>query len=139
MNDIIVVILKNIGAFALTMFGVGMTIFTVVYSFIVSKRGYFKAIAHEAKIQEKPSTYLNTEQKFAVKYMNKLKHLNRHVIISTIISLILYFLTLFIPFNDEDDITTKHYIIGVLSILYILYTLYILIRYLVVYNKEIKY
>lgn len=98
MNDVIIVILKNIGTFALTMFGVEMTIFTVVYSFIVSKRGYFKAITHEAKIQEKPSTYLNTEQKFAIEYMNKLKYLNRHIIILAIVSLVLYFVTLFIPY-----------------------------------------
>lgn len=139
MNDVIIVILKNTSAFALTMFGVEMTIFTVVYSFIVSKRGYFKAITHEAKIQEKPSTYLNTEQKFAVEYMNKLKYLNRHIITLAIISLILYFVTLLIPFNDGDTITTKYYIIGSISTLYISYTLYILVRYLIVYAKEIKY
>lgn len=138
MNDVIIVILKNIGAFALTMFGVEMTIFTVVYSFIVSKRGYFRAITHEAKIQEKPSTYLNTEQKFAVEYMNKLKYLNRHIIILAVVSLVLYFVTLFIPYNNEE-IIVKHYIIGGISTLYILYTLYILVRYLIIYTKEIKY
>jgi hypothetical protein len=139
MNDVIIVILKNIGTFALTMFGVEMTIFTVVYSFIVSKRGYFKAITHEAKIQEKPSTYLNTEQKFAIEYMNKLKYLNRHIIILAIVSLVLYFVTLFIPYNNEDIIIAKHYIIGGISALYILYTLYILVRYLIIYSKEIKF
>lgn len=121
------------------MFGVEMTIFTVVYSFIVSKRGYFKAITHEAKIQEKPSTYLNTEQKFAIEYMNKLKYLNRHIIILAIVSLVLYFVTLFIPYNNEDIIIAKHYIIGGISALYILYTLYILVRYLIIYSKEIKF
>ena len=56
MKEFILIILHNIETFALTMFGIGITIFTVIYSFIVSKRSYYKAICHEEKKQLIPST-----------------------------------------------------------------------------------
>ena len=95
MNEILIIVLKNIGSFSITMFGVEVTIFTVIYSFIVSKRAYFKAISHDMKIQKIPSTYLHTEMRFAIEYMNKLKKLNIFVICLAVISLILYGWSLF--------------------------------------------
>ena len=119
MNELIIILLKNIGSFSITMFGVEITIFTVIYSFIVSKRSYYKAISHDAKIQQSPSTYLYTEIKFA---------------------LILYGWSLLIsPIPDENsDILLSHKILGYFSVFYIIATLILLIIYIIKYFKEVK-
>lgn len=122
------------------MFGVEITIFTVIYSFIVSKRSYYKAISHDAKIQQSPSTYLYTEIKFAVKYMKSLKKLNLFVLALATVSLILYGWSLLIsPIPDENsDILLSHKILGYFSVFYIIATLILLIIYIVKYFKEVK-
>lgn len=140
MNEFILVILKNIGTFSLTMFGVEMTVFTVVYSFIVSKRSYFKAIAYEAKLQKMTSTHLETEKKFAINYIDNLKRLNVYVVLLAIISLILYFVSLFFSADQltNTTITLGGYILAVISFGYILCTVSLLIIYLVYYVRETK-
>lgn len=122
------------------MFGVEITIFTVIYSFIVSKRSYFKAINHDAKIQQNPSTYLHTEIKFAVKYMKRLKKLNLFVLVLAAVSLILYGWSLFIPpVPDEGkDLLGIHVVLGWISIVYVIATLILLGVYVVKYFKEVK-
>ena len=120
MNEILIIVLKNIGSFSITMFGVEVTIFTVIYSFIVSKRAYFKAISHDMKIQKIPSTYLHTEMRFAIEYMNKLKKLNIFVICLAVISLILYGWSLFdiSEIKDSLDLSCSQIILGWTSIVY---------------------
>lgn len=122
------------------MFGVEITIFTVIYSFIVSKRSYYKAISHDAKIQQSSSTYLYTEIKFAVKYMKSLKKLNLFVLALATVSLILYGWSLLIsPIPDENsDILLSHKILGYFSVFYIIATLILLIIYIIKYFKEVK-
>lgn len=143
MNDILLIILKNIGSFAFAMFGVEMTIFTVVYSFIVSKRSYFKAITHEIKTKDKASTFLISEKKFAVDYINKLRIFNKHIIILAAISLFLYFSSLFLPLfvclDNNSIITIEHKIAASISIIYVLYTFLILAIYLISYKKEVRF
>ena len=141
MNELIIILLKNIGSFAITMFGVEITIFTVIYSFIVSKRSYFKAISHDAKIQPTSSTYLYTEIKFAVKYMNRLKRLNLFVLALAAVSLMLYGWSLVIPPAPENgkDLLVVHMVLGWISIVYVIATLVLLGIYLVKYFKEVKF
>lgn len=123
------------------MFGVEVTIFTVIYSFIVSKRAYFKAISHDMKIQKTPSTYLHTEMRFAIEYMNKLKKLNIFVICLAVISLILYGWSLFdiSEIKDSLDLSCSQIILGWTSIVYIVATLILLGIYIAKYFKEVKF
>lgn len=123
------------------MFGVEVTIFTVIYSFIVSKRAYFKAISHDMKIQKIPSTYLHTEMRFAIEYMNKLKKLNIFVICLAVISLILYGWSLFdiSEIKDSLDLSCSQIILGWTSIVYIVATLILLGIYIAKYFKEVKF
>lgn len=141
MNEILIIVLKNIGSFSITMFGVEVTIFTVIYSFIVSKRAYFKAISHDMKIQKIPSTYLHTEMRFAIEYMNKLKKLNIFVICLAVISLILYGWSLFdiSEIKDSLDLSCSQIILGWTSIVYIVATLILLGIYIAKYFKEVKF
>lgn len=141
MNEILIIVLKNIGSFSITMFGVEVTIFTVIYSFIVSKRAYFKAISHDMKIQKTPSTYLHTEMRFAIEYMNKLKKLNIFVICLAVISLILYGWSLFdiSEIKDSLDLSCSQIILGWTSIVYIVATLILLGIYIAKYFKEVKF
>lgn len=141
MNEILIIVLKNIGSFSITMFGVEVTIFTVIYSFIVSKRAYFKAISHDMKIQKIPSTYLHTEMRCAIEYMNKLKKLNIFVICLAVISLILYGWSLFdiSEIKDSLDLSCSQIILGWTSIVYIVATLILLGIYIAKYFKEVKF
>lgn len=139
MNEILIKILNNIGTFAITMFGVEITIFTVIYSFIVSKRAYFKAINHDIKIQKTSSTYLHTERKFSVGYIRTLKRINKFVLILAAISLILYGWSLFAMPVEEDNLSIPQLILACISVVYIILTLTLLVIYIIRYFKEVKF
>lgn len=139
MNEILIKILNNIGTFAITMFGVEITIFTVIYSFIVSKRAYFKAINHDIKIQKTSSTYLHTERKFSVGYIRTLKKINKFVLILAAISLILYGWSLFTMPVEEDNLSFSQLILACISVIYIISTLTLLVIYIIRYFKEVKF
>lgn len=140
MNDIFLIILNNIGSFAITMFGVEITIFTVIYSFIVSKKSYHKAISYNIKCGH-DDTHSLLERKFAVEYMNKLKKLNLFVLILAAISLILYGWSFFIPAIPQcnNELLLYHYIFGSISLIYIIATLILLIVYVYKYFDEVKF
>jgi len=139
MNDFLIVILRNIGSFAITMFGVEITIFTVIYSFIVSKRSYHKAVAYNIKCGH-DDTHSLLERKFAYEYMKRLKKLNLFVLALAAVSLILYGWSLFIPpVPDEGkDLLGMHVALGWISIVYVIATLVLLCVYVVKYFKEVK-
>lgn len=140
MNDLLIIILENIGSFSITMFSVEITIFTVIYSFIVSKRSYYKAISNSIKCGNE-DTYSLLEEKFAVKYMNKLKKLNLFVLVLAAISLILYGWSFFIPEipQSNNELSLYHYIFGSISLIYIIATLILLIVYVYKYFDEVKF
>lgn len=140
MNDIFLIILNNIGSFAITMFGVEITIFTVIYSFIVSKKSYHKAISYNIKCGH-DDTHSLLERKFAVEYMNKLKKLNLFVLILAAISLILYGWSFFIPAIPQcnNELLLYHYIFGSISLVYLIATIILLIVYVYKYFDEVKF
>lgn len=140
MNDIFLIILNNIGSFAITMFGVEITIFTVIYSFIVSKKSYHKAISYNIKCGH-DDTHSLLERKFAVEYMNKLKKLNLFVLILAAISLILYGWSFFIPAIPQcnNELLLYHYIFGSISLIYLIATMILLIVYVYKYFDEVKF
>lgn len=128
--------LKNIGTFSITMFGVEMTIFTVVYSFIVSKKSYLKEINWNINTS-KQTPFLVSERKFAYSYITNLRKLNRHVIVLATLSLMLFIASLFLQ-EDKTPSGTYDWVICALSIIYFIYTLAMLIIYIVTYHKEVK-
>lgn len=140
MNDFLYIVLKNIGSFAITMFSVEITIFTVIYSFIVSKRAYYKAVCQDINRQEKLSTFLFSEKKFAYEYMKRLKKLNLFVLFLAGISLILYIWSIFMPELPEkcSFLSISQLVLGWVSILYFLATILLLIIYLRAYFKEVS-
>lgn len=140
MNDLLIIILENIGSFSITMFSVEITIFTVIYSFIVSKRSYHKAISHNIKCGH-DDTHSLLERKFAFEYINKLKKLNLFVLILAAISLILYGWSFFIPEIPQcnNGLLLYHYIFGSISLIYIIATLILLIVYVYKYFDEVKF
>lgn len=93
------------------------------------------------KIQKTPSTYLHTEMRFAIEYMNKLKKLNIFVICLAVISLILYGWSLFdiSEIKDSLDLSCSQIILGWTSIVYIVATLILLGIYIAKYFKEVKF
>lgn len=128
-------ILKNIGTFSITMFGVEMTIFTVIYSFIVSKKNYLKEINRNISISGQ-TPFFASEKKFAYSYIASLRKLNIHIIALASISLMLFIASLF----GQRDISHNIYdwVLCALSLIYLIYSIVMLIIYIITYFKEVK-
>lgn len=134
-NQIVPMILKNIGTFSITIFGVEMTIFTVVYSFIVSKKNYLKEINRNISISGQ-TPFFASERKFAYSYIAYLRKLNIHIITLASISLMLFIASLFglrdTSFNIYD------WVLCAISLIYLIYSIVMFIIYIVTYFKEVK-
>lgn len=80
MDTLIKILLQNIGTFSITMFGISVTIFTVVYSFIVSKKVYYHSLLHMIKSSKNGiDTRMKIEKELAFDYIKNLKKLNLFV------------------------------------------------------------
>lgn len=129
-------VLKNIGTFSITMFGVEMTIFTVIYSFIVSKKNYLKEINRNINVTGQ-TPFFTSEKKFAYTYICTLRGMNKHVITLAFLSLLFFVSSLFLN-EKSDSYVTFDWIMFVLSFMYFVYTLVMVIVYVVSYFNEVK-
>lgn len=111
-------LINDICTFSLSIFGIGITLFTVVYSFISNKREYMNEISH---IITSGKACPETKAKYLIaeKYIQKQKRVNAIILSITIASLVIYTLCLFYLHIESDNIILKYIIIG-LNILLIL-------------------
>ena len=130
-------VLKNIGTFSITMFGVEMTIFTVIYSFIVSKKNYLKEVNRNISINGQ-TPFFSSESKFAYTYISNLRRMNRHVIALALLSLVLFIASLLLKEKNLEFYKTFDWLMFTLSISYIVYTLFMLGIYIISYHREVK-
>lgn len=87
-------LINDICTFSLSIFGIGITLFTVVYSFISNKREYMNEISH---IITSGKACPETKAKYLIaeKYIKKQKRVNAIILSITIASLVIYTLCLF--------------------------------------------
>lgn len=133
-------ILNDLSNFHLVLFGIALSIFTLLYSFILSKRDDLKSISAQVKSGNK-DPMLTMKESFAKKYILKLKSANRHVVIMALSSFCLFLFnwaTLrFVP----DKICLKmilFWICVVLTILMMIYIGFIFAKIHKQYRDEIK-
>lgn len=93
----------NIESFAIAIFGIGITVFTVLYSFIGSKYELIRSLREKIS-EEKASIEEQAQYKIALRYVNRQIKINRYSIVVSVSSLILFLLckikNLFFPDNS---------------------------------------
>ena len=84
-------LIYDISSFNLAIFGIGITIFTVIYSFIYNKKEYMNEIA-DVIISGKACPETKAKYKIAENYVQKQKKANKAIAIISIASLLIYVL-----------------------------------------------
>jgi hypothetical protein len=134
-------ILNDIWNFHLVLFGVALSIFTLLYSFILSKRDELKSISEQVKFGVK-SPMLAQRESFAKKYILRLKSANNHIALTTLVTFILFLFGWFtqrlISDNNIQFKQISFYIISILTISIILHTIFIFIKIYNHYKSETK-
>ena len=96
--------IKNVESFALTILGIGITVFTVLYSFIGSKYEMIREVRERIN-EGKASIEDEAQYHIAIRYINRQIKVNRYAIIVSLSSFMLFLLckikNLFFPENDQ--------------------------------------
>ncbi len=129
-------LINDICSFSLSIFGIGITLFTVIYSFISNKREYMNEISH---IITSGKACPETKAKYIIaeKYIQKQKRINAIILSVTIASFVVYTLCLLYLHIASDNIVLKDIIIG-LAIILILSLCIALSMFISSYLKYIK-
>ena len=88
--------LNIVFGFQFGIFSITITLFTVIYSFILNKRGELLLFNEIFKRKKVESPILNQKISFARSYINKSKSLNVHLMILAIVSLTISVITLYL-------------------------------------------
>lgn len=138
-NTLIDTILSDITNLQLVIFGVVVTIFTVLYSFIINKRDELRAYS-ELISNGKANAADYKKSKFGTLYITKLKKINFHLINLILFSVIVYCLSYltknFISNTDLKPILFS--LSSVASLIVIIYVALILFKVIRYYNKSTK-
>jgi VIT1/CCC1 family predicted Fe2+/Mn2+ transporter len=113
--------------FHLVLFGIALSIFTLLYSFILSKRDEIRNIAEQVKSGDKNPLHTQKEN-FAKKYINRLKSINDKIVVIVILSLISFIISWIFQRVILDSYCYLKlyslYIIGSITICLLLYLIY---------------
>lgn len=94
-------ILSDIGNLVLVIFGFSVTLFTVLYSFIIAKREQMIEYSDKIKNGNKDLLVLQ-RQKNAIKFIEKFRTFNKHLIISVLVDLLIYIACMFFKYLVSD-------------------------------------
>ena len=108
-------ILSDIGNFSLVIFGFSVSLFTVIYSFIINKREYLKEYSDKIKSGNTDPLFFQ-KQNNAILYITTMKKLNIFLIISIFISLGIYICSIITKYFVSDKIL-KEQILHILILL----------------------
>lgn len=134
-EDLVFWILKsvetgNVESFALAILGIGITVFTVLYSFIGSKHEMIREV-REKMNEGKASIEDEAQYKIAIRYINRQIKINRYAIIVSFSSFMLFLLckikNLFFPKNEQLQLS--------IDLLYIALVLFVGILMVFVLNE----
>ena len=133
--------LSDLWNFHLVLVGISLSIFTLLYSFILNKRDELKTISEQIKNGDK-SPILVQKERFAIRYISRLKKFNTNCLF------IFIFSTLFCCWSwvtlriiNDCQIMLKQWsmiLIGVLTIILCLYVAFQFVKIYKHYNSETK-
>lgn len=129
-------LINDIGSFNLAIFGIGITIFTVIYSFIANKKEYMNEIT-DIIISGKACPETKAKFKIAERYVQKQKKANKAIAIISIASLFIYVLCqLYI--HCFHECLLLEYIILAVNIILVIYLFVNLAYFFSSYFRYIK-
>ncbi len=135
------IVLNDLWNFHLTLFGIALSIFTLLYSFILSKRDELRSIAEQIKEGGKNPLIIQKES-YAKKYINRLKKMNDHIlalILSTFsLSIVGWISERLVPDMWLEFKKNSLYIITFLTILIFFYTVLMFAKIYKHYITETK-
>lgn len=136
-NEQITTLINQISNVQLALLGISITIFTVIYSFIINKKEELLIIASEIKSGNKSPLKLQKES-FLIKNITKLKSVNNKLLVLVCYSF-LYLIYSWISSNFSVCISIKYYYLNLilLSLEFIIIS-FILIKLFINYKKETK-
>lgn len=126
-------ILNDICNFQLVIFGIGVTLFTVIYSFVLSKRDELRGYNDQIK-NGNDNPLINQKYEFARAYIIRFKRINRHIRNVIILSFLIYVLTWPTKEFLLDDQSNLFYVSAFFTVLSVLYIIIIFTIVLKHYN-----
>ena len=133
--------LYDLWNFHLVVIGFSLSIFTLLYSFILNKRYELKTIAEQIKSGDK-SPLIFQKEKFAIKYIMRLKIFNKNCIYIFITSTILFCCSwIALRFVDDSQLLMKEIFVIIIEAFTILLCFYLASQFVKIYqhyNSETK-
>lgn len=113
-------IINDISTFSLSIFSIGMTVFTVIYSFISNKKEYLNEVSSTI-IFGKASPETIAKYRIAEGYIQRQIKYNRIILFISIMSLVVYILSLLYIRVYHDSHILEYIIIVLFAILSIVF------------------
>lgn len=133
-------ILRDLWNFHLILMGISLSIFTLFYSFILSKKDQLLELSFQIKIGNNDPLFSQRERNL-IRYIKKLKKFNDQFIFLTIftflIAITIWFLTLF---SDNIQLLKLHilYFFSFVTGMTILYAIYLIASLFLNYIKDTR-
>jgi hypothetical protein len=127
--------LNDLWNFHLVLFGTGLTIFTLIYSFILSKRDDLKLLSDSIK-SGTVDPIVTQRESFSRKQIGKLRSVNRHAIFIIVVSFSLFTSSWVAKvFISECHYFLKFYTTLVLASITFFLIIYVLIVFIVIFRQ----
>ena len=133
--------LSDLWNFHLVLIGISLSIFTLLYSFILNKRDELKTISEQIKNGDK-SPVLVQKERFAIKYISRLKKINTNCLVIFILSTFLCcwsWVTL--RLIKDSHLILKQWFMIVIAFLTVILCLFVAYQFIKIYrhyNSETK-
>jgi len=132
-------ILGDIGNFSLVVFGFSATLFTVLYSFILTRRESLLEINERIKLNN-GDPFLSKKKSGALNYILRVKVINRNLIFVLFSSFVFYIVSIVLKYLSLTYIEKKYWVIA-LTILVMgtsIFVIYIILKTVKDYLKTTK-
>ena len=132
-DEVIINLLSDIANFNLSIFGISVTVFTVLYAFLLSKKDFIKELNELIK-QDKAQFYAIQKVSFALVHMRRWKSLNNHIAIVAFSSFFLYLFAITSKYINCNLLSVR--IALPLTFLLAIYLILMLVSVFRIYSKE---
>ncbi|MDH4462174.1 MAG: hypothetical protein QE277_12180 [Flectobacillus sp.] len=141
-TDTVMMILSDISNFNLGMFGISITVFTVLYAFILSRKDSLRELNNIIKSGNN-SPALIQKTSFFLAHTTKWKRLNQHLKYLATISIFLFFAATILKYiyyaEENKSLINLVWLLVILTFLVAAYILVVLALVLKNYNKTTNF
>ncbi len=130
-------ILSDIANFSLVIFGFCLALYTLIYSFIVTKKDALKEIANSIK-EGNPIVLHSQKQKNHKNYITNMKIFNKRIIVCLWASLLVYIMSIIVKYFNLYDYHLTIFSIQICNYLFYLTLLFMIILFLIMILLTIK-